>query len=117
MGLDTSTDRPTGRPAVGRKVILPFRQLSCVVLSCEPVKGVSLEFGDSGSAEGPGPWLGGHRQSSTVLSRQLVSAVRKLQGRQEQPLLEDCNQATTSRGCSRPGRFSAYCSDLLSVLN
>jgi hypothetical protein len=49
----------------------------------------SFEFGDGGSAGrqsekgGPGPWLGGHEQSSTVSSRRLVSAVRKLQGRQE----------------------------------
>jgi hypothetical protein len=49
---------------------------------------LSSEIG-SGSAGrqsekgGPGPWLGGHGQSSTVSSQWLVSAVRKLQGCQE----------------------------------
>jgi hypothetical protein len=38
---------------------------------------VGLQAGD------PGPWEGGHGQSRTVLSRRLVSAVPKLQVRQE----------------------------------
>jgi hypothetical protein len=38
---------------------------------------------------------------SLVSSQRLVSAVRKLQGREEQPLLEDCKRATSSGGCSK----------------
>jgi hypothetical protein len=56
-------------------------------------------------AGGPGPWLGGYGHSSTVWSRRLVSAVRMLQGCEEYLLLEDCNQATTSGGCSKLRRL------------
>jgi hypothetical protein len=52
-----------------------------------------------------GPLWGGHGQSSAVSSRRLVSAVRKLLGHQEYPLLEDCNRATTSEGCSKLRRL------------
>jgi hypothetical protein len=40
-----------------------------------------------------------------VLSRRLVSAVHKLQGREEYPLLADCNQETTSGGCNKLRRL------------
>jgi hypothetical protein len=46
-----------------------------------------------------------HVQGSTFLSGQLGSAVCMLQGRQEWPLLEDCNQATTNGGCSKLRRL------------
>jgi hypothetical protein len=41
-------------------------------------------------AGSPGPWRGGHEQSSTALSRRLVSAIRKRQGR------EGCSQLATT---------------------
>jgi hypothetical protein len=41
---------------------------------------VSGSAGRQSEEGGPGPWLGGHGQSSTVPSQQLVSAVCKLQG-------------------------------------
>jgi hypothetical protein len=44
---------------------------------------VSGSAGRQSEEGGPGPWLGCHWQSSAALSRRLVSAVRKLQGRQE----------------------------------
>jgi hypothetical protein len=62
----------------------------------------------SGSADrqsekgGPGPWRGGHEQR--VLSRRLVSAGLELWRHEEEPLLGDCNQATSSGGCNKLGR-------------
>jgi hypothetical protein len=63
---------------------------SYVVLSCEPVKGIVWSSEAVGlQAGGPGPWLGGHWQSNTGFCRGLMSAVRKLQRR------EDCSQLAT----------------------
>jgi hypothetical protein len=44
---------------------------------------VSGSAGRQSEKGGPGPWLGGHGWSNTVLSWRLVSAVLKLQGREE----------------------------------
>jgi hypothetical protein len=44
---------------------------------------VSGSAGRQSEKGGPGPGRGGHGQSNTVSSWQLVSAVRKLQGCQE----------------------------------
>jgi hypothetical protein len=59
-------------------------------------------------ARGPWPWLGGHGQSSTVLSRRLVSAVRKLQGR------EDYSQLATTRSTEAEDIVGIRCQPTLS---
>jgi hypothetical protein len=49
-------------------------------VSSVTVSGPAVRQSEEG---GHGPWLGGCGQSSTVLSRRLVSAIRKLQGCEE----------------------------------
>jgi hypothetical protein len=56
---------------------------------------MSASAGNQSEKGSPGPWLGGHGQSSRVLSRQLGTVLEQ-KGPEGYALLHDCNQATPS---------------------